>query len=84
LPLLVEFVALIVLLFNLIVNRMFLMFFMICFRPGLLNPAVAAAKGKDTVMEIVGETCVVLDFGVLLFVRLLFLQAVKNLIVIDC
>ena len=60
------------------------MFFMICFRPGLLNPAVAAAKGKDTVMEIVGETCVVLDFGVLLFVRLLFLQAVKNLIVIDC
>ncbi|KAK2180481.1 hypothetical protein NP493_441g02001 [Ridgeia piscesae] len=28
---------------------------LLCKRPGLLNPAVAAAKGKDTVMEIVRE-----------------------------
>jgi len=55
------------------------MFLMIYFRPGLLNPAVAAAKGKDTVMEIVGETCVVLNLGVLLFGRRLFSQALKKL-----
>jgi len=54
------------------------MFLMIYFRPGLLNPAVAAAKGKDTVMEIVGETCVVLDLGVLLFGRRLFPQALQK------